>query len=471
VRPKTETMLTPLLRHNRRSILLGAGAAIVAIALIDWHAIDELPLGFLYLIPMLMIGSVLTPPQIAAVAIVCTALTEAFDEFVWTLRTGLPRDVLYFSAFFCTGLFIYQINKSRRVVIEHLHEIERQRDARRDAEEQLKLVIESSPAAIITADSAGNILMANEAAHRMLLLKPDALRCQPIHYYFPSLINVSQSETVHRLFRTVMQTRGQRSDGEIFLADICFSTYRAEGGTRLATMILDTSEEFRTREEASLHQMLSGSRIAAAAVSHEVRNVSGAISVVHQNLARSGLFAQNKDFEALGHLLDTLERIAAVDLRQYADQTTETDLISVLDDVRIVLEPALREAGIEGKWEVPSQLPSVWADRQNLMQVFLNLTTNSIRALGNRERGTLSISAKAGHRCVQVELTDNGGGVTYPEQLFHPFQPKAQATGLGLFLSRAFMRSCKGDLRYKPVPGGACFIVEVPVTEPLKNTV
>lgn len=447
-------------------MLLGASALILAIALIDWHAIKELPLGFLYLLPMLMVGRVMNPGQIALVALLCTLLTELFDEYLWTVRTGLPRDVLYFSAFFCTGLFIYELNKSRRVVIEHLHEIEKQRDARRDAEEQLKLLIESSPAAIITTDSNGRILMANEAAHRMLLLEQDSLPGQPIHRYFPSLINVSQHQTMHRLFRTVMQARGQRSDGEIFLAEICFSTYRADGGTRLATMILDTSEEFRTREEASLHQMLAGSRIAAAAVSHEIRNVSGAISVVHQNLARSGLFAQNKDFEALGNLLHTLERIAAVELRSYADQTTETDLISVLDDVRIVLEPSLKEAGIEATWDIASHVPSVWADRQNLMQVFLNLTANSIRALSVRQNRMLSITTRVCERSVLVELTDNAGGVAFPDQLFHPFQPEAQVTGLGLFLSRAFMRSCKGDLRYKPVPDGACFIIEMPTIEP-----
>jgi two-component system sensor kinase FixL len=464
-------MLSLLFRDSRRSILFGAAALILAIALIDWHAINELPLGFLYLLPMLIVGRVLKPGQIAGVAFLCTVLTEVFDEFVWSVRTGLPRDVLYFTAFFCTGLFICEINKSRRVVIEHLHEIERQRDARRDAEEQLKLLIESSPAAIITADSAGQILMANEAACRMLLLEPDTLSSQPIHHYFPSLANVSQPETMHRLFRTVMQARGQRSDGEIFLAEICFSTYRADGGTRLATMILDTSEEFRTREEASLHQMLSGSRIAAAAISHEVRNVSGAISVVHQNLARSGLFVQNKDFEALGHLLLTLDRIAAVDLRQYVDQTTETDLNSVFDDMRIILEPSLKEAGIETMWDIPSKLPIVWADRQNLMQVFLNLTANSIRVLADRENRTLSITARVCNRCVLVELADNAGGVEYPDRLFHPFQPEAQVTGLGLFLSRAFMRSCKGDLRYKPVPGGACFIVEMPTIEQPKKLI
>jgi two-component system, LuxR family, sensor kinase FixL len=168
-------MLSSFLQSSKKSVLLGAGGLVVVIALIDWRAINELPLGFLYLLPMLMVGRVLNPRQIAAVAALCTLLAEIFDEFVWNFRTGAPRDVLYFSAFLCTGLFVCEINRSRRTIIEHLHEIEKQRDARRDAEEQLMVLIESSPAAIITADSTGCILMANEAAHRMLVLQPNTL--------------------------------------------------------------------------------------------------------------------------------------------------------------------------------------------------------------------------------------------------------------------------------------------------------
>lgn len=234
-------------------------------------------------------------------------------------------------------------------------------------------------------------------------------------------------------------------------------------------MILDTSEDLRSQEETSLHQMLAGSRIAAAAVSHEVRNVSGAIAVVHQNLARSGLLSQNKDLEALGNLLHALERIASVDLRRYTDQTAETDLTAVLDDLRIVVAPALREAGIEGRWDIPCELPSVWADRQSLMQVLLNLTSNSIRALADRDYRLLSISAKVSDRCVLVEVCDNAGGVVNPDRLFHPFQQEAEVTGLGLFLSRAFMRACRGELRHKPQLDGSSFIVEMQIVEQAKS--
>ncbi len=131
----------------------------------------------------------------------------------------------------------------------------------------------------------------------------------------------------------------------------------------------------------------------------------------------------------------------------------------MLDDLRIVVGPALRDEDIEDRWEVQPDLPLVWADRGNLMQVFLNLITNSIRALSRNGGRSLSIVARTESNQVVVECSDNGGGVAHPEHLFHPFQAEAESTGLGLYLSRAFVRSFGGELRYQPLADGARFTV------------
>lgn len=455
-------MFPSVFRGSRASTIIWSGVLIALIAVVDWRIVEDIPLGFLYLLPMLMLGRVLKPWQTLFAAGLCTFLSEAFDQFAWNLRTGLPRDVLYFMAFFAIGVFVHEVNRNRQVIVAQLNEIQSQSEARLEAEQQLKALIESSPAAIITADSDGCVLMANEAAHRMLQVKQPLLLGRSIHGYFPSLSNVSRRETNQHLFRTVMQSRGHREDGDAFLADICFSTYRTVSGSRFAAMILDTSEELRTREESSLHQMLAGSRIAVGAVSHEVRNICGAIAVVHRNLSRANLLFGNKDFEALENLVLALERIAAIDLRPYPEQTSEVDLSAVLDDLKIVIGPSLSEQNIACEWRLGSQLPLVWADGINLIQVFLNLTTNSIRVLSNKESDRqLSIFARAEGSRVIVEVRDNGCGVAHPDELFRPFQSGAQNTGLGLYLARAFARSFGGDLRYLPVPKGACFIVEL----------
>jgi PAS domain S-box-containing protein len=334
-------------------------------------------------------------------------------------------------------------------------------EARREAEEQLKVLVESSPAAVFTTNSEGCVLLGNDAAHRMLGLEPGGLVGKSIREYLPALMNVPAPGHDGPSFRTAMQCRGRTQDGQAFLADVWFSTYRTNAGSRLAAMVVDSSEDLRNREEFNLHQLMAGSRILVGAVSHEIRNVCGAIAVVHQNLARSGALAQNKDFEALGTLILALEKIAAMELRQTANQAAGLDLPSLLEELRIIVEPALRESGIDVEWRVEPGLPRVWADRQSLMQVFLNLIKNSDRALSNRVLRVLTVSARTEKDRIAIEFRDTGGGVRNPERLFRPFQQGAQATGLGLYLSREFMRTFRGDLRYEPEPDGSSFIVEL----------
>jgi signal transduction histidine kinase len=258
-----------------------------------------------------------------------------------------------------------------------------------------------------------------------------------------------------------MQCHGTRQNGEVFLADIWFSTYQTSVGARLAAMVVDISEDLRTREESSLHQLLAGSRILVAAISHEIRNVCAAIAVVHRNLSRSSYPENNKDFEAFGTLIRSLEKIAAMDLQKNSDRATSVDLHSLLDELRIVIEPALDENEIRLIISAEQDVPEVLADRPSLMQVFLNLIKNSERAMRQQPHKELHITVETGNQQVFVRFLDNGSGVQNPADLFKPFQQRAESTGLGLYLSRAFMRSFQGDLRFEPTANGACFVVEL----------
>lgn len=448
---------------DRKFRLIISSLLIFLIALLDSHTSSSMPLAFLYLFPVLLAGGALGRWGITGIALLCAVLAELFDKFSWGPHTGIPRDALYFSTFCCVGLFVHEVTRSRKAAAEHMRIVQEEMAARREAEEQLKVLVESSPAAIFTADSESRILLANDAAHRLFGVPSGSLAGMPVHDYLPSLINVPPRSGSGRAFRTAMQCQGRRADGEVFQADVWFSTYLTSAGPRLAAMVLDTSEDLRTREEASLHQLSLGSRILMSAVSHEIRNVCGSIALVHESLARSGEIAGNKDFEALGTLVLALERIAGMDLQQTAARASVTDLASLLDELRIIIESSLRDSGVSVLWQTSKLLPAVWADRQSLLQVFLNLTKNSERAMQGRKIRTLTISAQAEGFGAVVRFADSGGGVANPEFLFRPFQREAQSTGLGLYLSRAFMRSFHGDLRYEPAPDGSIFSVELSV--------
>jgi len=156
-----------------------------------------------------------------------------------------------------------------------------------------------------------------------------------------------------------------------------------------------------------------------------------------------------------------LESIATMNLRESAHHPASVEIEDLLDELRIVIEPSLRDEGIELRWSVEPKLPLVWADRNSLLQVFLNLTKNAERAMLNQKRRELAISAKSEDQCVTILFQDTGCGVADPDRLFRPFQEGSRETGLGLYLSRAFVRSFKGDLRYIPAESGAAFVVEL----------
>jgi two-component system sensor kinase FixL len=260
-----------------------------------------------------------------------------------------------------------------------------------------------------------------------------------------------------------MECRGERENREAFLANVFFSTYHTAIGPRLAALVVDASEQLRQREEANLEELLTGSRILVQAVSHEVRNVCSTMMIMYENIVRGGHLAGNKDFEALGVLVNTLAQSAASELEETAETPPGrgVDLVDIFGDLRIVLDSYCQDAGIDIRWEIPPELPPVWADRHRLLQVLLNLTRNSQRALEDSDRKQIDVSVSATVDGVSIRVTDTGPGLRSSDQVFQPFQNGADATGLGLYLSRAFLRSFHGDLRYDPAVPGCSFVIDL----------
>jgi len=447
-------MIRRVLQWNSRAVLAYGAILISIIAVADWQFVIDATLGFLYIFPMVLLGTILTWPQVIFVAAFCTLLSDRLDPFPMDMESA--RDILIFLTLTITGLLSFNVTKSYRREMESLA-------AQRAAEEQLEFLVESSPAAVVTMTADGAILLANPAAHRLFGVAAGLLAGRRITRYVPALGSIPSIGDTARIFRTEMQTRGQRENGEIFLANVFFSTYSTPVGPRLAALVTDGSEHFREREEASLQQLLVGSRILVAAVSHEVRNVCGAIGMVHENLMRNGSLSGNQDFEALGSLVETLNKIASLELKQSvgAENTASIDLRDVLTHLRIVLEPYCEESEIELTWSVPDELPLVQADPHSLLQVLLNVTKNSQRALESAVHKAIDISVIRGDGGVSIRIVDSGPGIPAGQKLFQPLQKGADATGLGLYLSRAFMRSFRGDLRYEPDHPGCCFVLEL----------
>jgi two-component system sensor kinase FixL len=263
-------------------------------------------------------------------------------------------------------------------------------------------------------------------------------------------------------FRTTVETKGLRDNGEVFLAHIWLSTYITPNGLRLAAFIWDASENLRDREGTGLDSMIATSRIVIGAVSHEIRNLASAAVSAHAGLASLAGVKQTDSFQALGTIINALEKIAASGLKMAADYTpTVADLGMVLDETRVVIESAFRDSQLTIDWKVKDGLPLVAIDQNSLLQIFLNLARNCQHAMAGTSEKVLTVETCIKNDLVMVTFSDTGPGISNPENLFKPFQPGAHSTGLGLYISRAVVRAHGGDLRYERMDHGSCFSVQL----------
>jgi two-component system sensor kinase FixL len=442
---------------NRTPFLIAAALLIAVIAIIDWLTKPYISIGFLYLFPILLIAGFLPRWQIVLVALVCAVLQELFSEL--PSSEAVTRLVMASAGFIGTGLFVSEIFRNRQMALEHVEEVDTHSKKRQEAEEQLRILVDSSPAAIVTIDVSGKILLANQGAQYLLAAEDSLLVGQPIVEFLPALLSAVQTQRLTQ-FRTELRCRGRRKNGEMFLAAVWFSTYTTIQGPRLAAIIVDLSEDLRDREDLSLDHLLKNTKILMGAVAHEIRNVCGAVLVVHKNLSRLPDLQGNEDFRALGILIEGLEKLSEMELLPPSNQSlASVELTSLFDELRVLIEPHYREAGSEIIWRLQDALPLISGDRYGLQQVFLNLTRNSQRAMESTSEKRLTISSELKPSAVVIRFEDTGVGISSPYRLFKPFQEGASATGLGLYVSRAILRSFGGELKYEPRGTGCCFAV------------
>jgi PAS domain S-box-containing protein len=446
---------------NRVGLLATAFSLLIAIAIADYFLLPTIPFGAFYILPILLAAGFLSRWQLLFLALVCAMMREVLGPFPMGL-VSVPRVLMGFIAFVGAGLFVNELARNRQIALTHIKQIQEETQLRKDVEKELQVLVDSSPAAILILDSQRKVSLSNAAACKMLALEGNCLVGKQIDPYLPVLKNIGEMSQLSEFRHTEMESTGRRHNGEIFRVHLWISTYLTGLGARLAVIAVDISEELRDREESGLDRMLSTSRVLVGAVAHEIRNLCGAIAVAHANLTRFPGLANSEDFRALGNLLEALRNLASAELRPLSrGQLAGVPLGPILDDLRIVMEPTFQEIDATVTWELPAAQPAVWADAQSLLQVFLNLTQNSHRALRLCFSKVLSISCKIEAESVILKFADTGSGVRHPEWLFRPFQHGADASGLGLYVSRAIVRSFGGDLRFEPHHQGACFVVEL----------
>jgi PAS domain S-box-containing protein len=213
-------------QHNRTPILLASTVLVVAIAVVDWWTKPYFSLGFLYLFPIMLAAGFLPRWAIILLGLACAFLSERFsnlDPADANIRLGFEALAL------CgCGLLTVEVIRNRRLSLE--------------AQERTRVLVETSPAAILTVNEGGLIELANEAATQLLGPRGGQLIGEPIAAFLPELHRALRPEEGPQ-FRASMQCRGHRGSGEPFLADVWFSSYKEGATPKLAAIIADVTEE------------------------------------------------------------------------------------------------------------------------------------------------------------------------------------------------------------------------------------
>ena len=221
----------------RRSRVVAISAVMIAIiALLDWKVAREMSFSFLYFFPIFLVASCYGQWQIAVAAAICAILREAFGPYNHIYF--LPSLFLAWGSYTAAGWLVRGVLANFQKVREQLAEIQARDRLLRDSEEQLRVLIETSSAAILTLDGTGSVVQANDAAGRMLGAEKNALLGQNIAGYLPALAQVP-SDHGAQLFRTTMECEARRPNGEAFTANVCFSTYTFSGARRLTAVITE----------------------------------------------------------------------------------------------------------------------------------------------------------------------------------------------------------------------------------------
>ena len=210
----------------------------------------------------------------------------------------------------------------------------------------------------------------------------------------------------------------------------------------------------------------------AATIVHEVKNPLGAIKTVAQ-VMRSEVRDETSRRD-LDQILGGVERMrATVDRlltlgRPEPAQSTACDLGSLLDRVRLALEPQLKQKAASFEVRLGPGAPAVLASGEALWEVFYNLAANSLEAMA--AGGRIDVVRAAGDGDVlRVLFKDDGPGI--PAELgsgiFDPYVTgRGDGHGLGLAIVRMRMEEMGGSVALEPSEKGACFMLCFPPAGP-----
>ena len=283
-------------------------------------------------------------------------------------------------------------------------------------------------------------------------------------------------------FFTLMNAKEKLAAGNLdYTVDLKkFPKEIAELGRELNRMAKAISERDKRLRHRALQEIRRSERLAmigrlASGVAHEINNPLGSI------LLFSRLLLQKAPLEGLQR--ENLERIeretrrcqdivkGLLDFAKKREPKSELVTINKLMDETIKLfekHPIFHNVKIIRQYQ--QDLPEIFADPNQIMQVFTNLIINAVDAMKEQGSMTIETAITEDHCYVEIRFSDTGDGMPQDvmERVFDPFfttKGVGQGTGLGLSVSHGIIEGHGGTIKVHSILGkGTTFTVSLPLT-------
>lgn len=232
-------------------------------------------------------------------------------------------------------------------------------------------------------------------------------------------------------------------------------------------------KEIRQRKQAE-EELKKAEQLAtigkmSAVLAHEIRNPLNSIKINADIL--SGIEnLKDTNHRRIQIIQKEVNRLDALvkEVLQFSRQgnilKSEFDIRNLIEQIKTQLKPEVDHRNAELINEVENYL--VYADKEKLKQVFLNLILNSLEALPETN-GIIQLYSEATGDMIKIYILDNGFGIENSEKIFEPFYTtKSNGTGLGLSVSMNILEQHNGAIKLKSTKQGeTIFCISLPLNK------
>ena len=350
-----------------------------------------------------------------------------------------------------------------------------------ESEQLFRLIVEAAPNGMLLVDESGTIVTVNTSALHQFGYEREEVLGKSVEMLIPGPFRSNHRQ--HRAgFAKVPQTRlmgagrelfGLRKDGNEFAVEIGLTPIQMIKGMGVVASVMDISERKRLERQLRRTEQLAELGTLASGMAHEIGTpmnvILGRAEYLLQRTADEGMK------KGLATIVTQVERITKVmnQLLAFARRRTPdrraVDLGEVVDDSLEMFQERIAQSRITVDKTIESSLPPVLADRDQLIQVLINLVMNSIHAMPEGGRLRLSLAREGGSVCLGVSDTGHGMPEEIRSKVFEAFfttKDFGKGTGLGLTVVKGIIEEHGGTIAVESaVDKGTTFWIRLPLDE------